>query len=394
MMDESLIASRRGPGERIKAARIKAGRDLEWVAAQLRLRKSVVEALEANDYENLPPPVFVQGYLRSFADIVGLPPQEIVQSYHDAVAEKKAEAPPLSPNRILEKKKAEPVAASPRPEKGTPATTAKPVTPPVADAKPKRPAEQPVSKPGADSNRSRPQKSATSSPAKSADSESLKALRKEPRFKPKPLSMPAVKLLPKQVMMKWAIRLALLLLAILVLNWALGKMSNIRVRSPEAVWHNLQQKWSGLFGDESAGKIPERVSAIQPEQPAGLQPLPVQPLSGDTVLLQPPALTDSLFDPDPNVGDMGAAAEAKAGKIPKEIDLELLGNCWVEVEDSTGEYRLVGELKKGERHRLKGSPPYRVLFGRSKMVRLTVDGEPYDFSQLQQGSVARFSLDP
>ncbi|MBF0256515.1 MAG: helix-turn-helix domain-containing protein, partial [Gammaproteobacteria bacterium] len=90
---ESLTQVRRGPGERLRAARLKAGHDLDWAAAQLRLRRGVIEALETNDYDNLPPPVFIQGYLRTYSSILGLPQQDILREYRESAGQKSEPSP-------------------------------------------------------------------------------------------------------------------------------------------------------------------------------------------------------------------------------------------------------------------------------------------------------------
>ena len=70
------------------------------------------------------------------------------------------------------------------------------------------------------------------------------------------------------------------------------------------------------------------------------------------------------------------------------------GPCWVDVRDSESKYKLFGEMKKGDRHVLKGTPPYSVILGNAAAVQITVDGEAIDISAMSRGNVARFTLDP
>ncbi len=60
-----------------------ARRELEWavadVAANLNLRVSVIEALERDDYTDLPGPTFVRGYLRGYARLLGVDENEVVE---------------------------------------------------------------------------------------------------------------------------------------------------------------------------------------------------------------------------------------------------------------------------------------------------------------------------
>jgi len=73
------------PGKRLRAAREAAGLSREQAGAQLRLAPDVIEALERDDYGRLPPPIFVRGYVRSYASELGLPADELVDAYTDAV---------------------------------------------------------------------------------------------------------------------------------------------------------------------------------------------------------------------------------------------------------------------------------------------------------------------
>jgi len=84
---EAQAAERRSdpPGKRLRAAREAAGLSLEQAGAQLRLASDVIEALERDDYDRLPPPIFVRGYVRSYASELGLPADELVDAYIDAV---------------------------------------------------------------------------------------------------------------------------------------------------------------------------------------------------------------------------------------------------------------------------------------------------------------------
>ena len=45
---------------------------LEEVAAKTHIRLALLQALEAGQFEELPEPVYVQGFIRRYADILGL----------------------------------------------------------------------------------------------------------------------------------------------------------------------------------------------------------------------------------------------------------------------------------------------------------------------------------
>lgn len=73
-----------GPGPRLRETREARGLSLEDVAHELRLNPQLIQALEEDDYEHLPPVAFVTGYLRSYARLLELPEQEIIQRFEQA----------------------------------------------------------------------------------------------------------------------------------------------------------------------------------------------------------------------------------------------------------------------------------------------------------------------
>jgi cytoskeleton protein RodZ len=72
---------RKGPGERLRAARVAAGIPLERVANDLHLHPELLEALERDIYGQMPGRVFARGYLRNYARLVELDPDQILAAY-------------------------------------------------------------------------------------------------------------------------------------------------------------------------------------------------------------------------------------------------------------------------------------------------------------------------
>jgi cytoskeleton protein RodZ len=67
-----------GPGQQLADARQKAGLSVESVAENLHIAPLVVERLERDDYQSLPPATFVRGYLRNYARLLGLDAEKIL----------------------------------------------------------------------------------------------------------------------------------------------------------------------------------------------------------------------------------------------------------------------------------------------------------------------------
>lgn len=80
-MDEMIEDTQTKPGARLAAFRMQQGYDIDYVASKLHLRVRIIELLEADDYKNLPEPVFVQGYLRAYAKLLRLQPDIFVDLF-------------------------------------------------------------------------------------------------------------------------------------------------------------------------------------------------------------------------------------------------------------------------------------------------------------------------
>ena len=78
------------PGQRLRIAREARQLTRDAVAVQMRIEAKVIDALERDDYTQLPAAVFVRGYIRAYAKLVGLAAEPLV----DAFDQRTAQAPP------------------------------------------------------------------------------------------------------------------------------------------------------------------------------------------------------------------------------------------------------------------------------------------------------------
>ncbi len=88
--DAPLASESASPGQRLRQSRETRQLTRDAVAAQMRVETRVIDALERDDYTQLPAAVFVRGYLRTYAKLVGLPAEPIVESFDHRTAQ----APP------------------------------------------------------------------------------------------------------------------------------------------------------------------------------------------------------------------------------------------------------------------------------------------------------------
>ncbi len=70
----------RGIGERLRQARIRAGLTTSEVGAKLKMPTHAIEALEREDWARIGAPVFIRGQLRSYARLMELPGNAMVES--------------------------------------------------------------------------------------------------------------------------------------------------------------------------------------------------------------------------------------------------------------------------------------------------------------------------
>lgn len=76
-----MPAAQPTPGELIRAARTRANLTLEELAAQSKLARVTLDALERDDFGALVEPVYVRGYYRKCAKILQIPEDELIQAY-------------------------------------------------------------------------------------------------------------------------------------------------------------------------------------------------------------------------------------------------------------------------------------------------------------------------
>lgn len=84
------------PGARLAEAREAQNLTAADVARQLKLSVWQVEALEAGRYQRLPGPIFVRGFIRNYARIVKLDPEELLRAAGDSLPQRaeRQETPP------------------------------------------------------------------------------------------------------------------------------------------------------------------------------------------------------------------------------------------------------------------------------------------------------------
>lgn len=88
------------PGKQLREAREARGMTVPETAVKLHLHQRMLTALETDDYDQLPSPIYVRGYLRNYARLLGLDSEQIVAAYDGSEEEHPELKPPLkAPNQ-------------------------------------------------------------------------------------------------------------------------------------------------------------------------------------------------------------------------------------------------------------------------------------------------------
>lgn len=79
--DATTPAGSNTPGARLAQARDDLRLTREEVAARLHLSSRQIQAIDEDNYAELPGPTYVRGYLKSYALLVGLAPEPVLEAY-------------------------------------------------------------------------------------------------------------------------------------------------------------------------------------------------------------------------------------------------------------------------------------------------------------------------
>ena len=83
IIPEVLDDAQNKPGAKLALLRLQKGFSCEYVAGKLHLRVRVIELLELDAYGNLPEPVFIKGYLRAYAKLLGAAPEPLLVLFNE-----------------------------------------------------------------------------------------------------------------------------------------------------------------------------------------------------------------------------------------------------------------------------------------------------------------------
>lgn len=73
-------------GRQLKEARLQKGMSLDDVQEVTKIRKKYLEAIESGDYKVLPGSFYVRAFIKTYAEAVGMSPDELLEEHGNVPA--------------------------------------------------------------------------------------------------------------------------------------------------------------------------------------------------------------------------------------------------------------------------------------------------------------------
>ncbi len=121
--------------------------------------------------------------------------------------------------------------------------------------------------------------------------------------------------------------------------------------------------------------------------PAGVAVEPVLPPSEEAAAEEP--AEPSVASP---VQAAGSAAPASPAGTGGALELRFEGESWFEVRNAAGEIVATGIGRPGEVRSVRGTPPFALVIGNARDVRVTHNGRAVDLAPHTRVSVARLTV--
>lgn len=328
------------PGRKLQAARERAGLSQRRIAEELRLEERVIDALERGDQQVLPAPIFVRGYLRNYAGLLGLPSEDLIAEYNRQL---EAETTAVGTRRKVDRQESNRWAVVFGWLLALTLVTLAGIWV-WYDGTPWRRMVEPAP------------------PSASVSEDAISA--------PQAPAAPDV------------------------------SVSDPVPEPPPPPSEDPPQPEAGPVADRGTTTTPETLavpsSQTQPQSAEGPAPTDGNQTTADADPgLQPDPTAGA---PEPTAASQAPQVVADEQVVPPtaepvaqtdRLELRLEGASWVEISDATGKrllYRLAGA---GERHELEGQAPFQVLIGNAEAATLVVNGRTIDLEPHRRGRVAR-----
>lgn len=154
-------------------------------------------------------------------------------------------------------------------------------------------------------------------------------------------------------------------------------------------------------GDDVPAEQAPVVEAVKPAEPTAVapEPAPTEPAvkPADTAEAptdaQPEVATPAVVEqPAPEAKPEPAKPEPVAKTGGRHMTLRTSGQCWVQVVGPNGRNLFAKEMAAGDVERLEVPAGSRVTVGNARVMKLTLDGEPFELTKVTRGGICRFNV--
>jgi cytoskeleton protein RodZ len=124
------------------------------------------------------------------------------------------------------------------------------------------------------------------------------------------------------------------------------------------------------------------------------QPAPAAEAPPPVAQPEPELPAESDFAAPAVIAPVETPVQAAAGVGELRLELRIDSDSWVEIKSADGENLLLGLLHKGDTRSVTGKAPLTVVFGNAAGVEVQVDGKLFDHSRYARDNIARFEINP
>ncbi|KJY88111.1 transcriptional regulator [Vibrio neptunius] len=114
-----------------------------------------------------------------------------------------------------------------------------------------------------------------------------------------------------------------------------------------------------------------------------------EPVKAETVSRE---AADPVAAVEPNQQENNVVETSPPAIVANLLEMSFIDDCWIQVKDATGKTLATGIKKAGQDLQVSGERPYKVILGAPENVSMTLASEPVDLSGYTSGKVARFNL--
>lgn len=352
------------PGHRLREARIARGIDQLQIADQLNLSSSQVDALERDDWEALPGAVFIFGYLRGYARLVGLDPESLIRAFRQQQPDVTGAAPR---------------AATTSPSIKDPSRVPFWISMAVLALVLVLGLQFLLTHLGLTTGSSEPLVTETETADRLADRDILSETTAPETAQTRRPSDPLISSTNDAMDGPW-------------------NPSPLYVQDGSAQTAGPDPLPADSTEDSTAVSSISAVptDADQPAVPASADatPVPMDAVGPDDDASDSSATLagdeNSIQTIDPVATDLAASDPIQAQD--NGVRLLFTDECWVDIRDGSMKSVLNGVMKSGDRHQLDGPPPYSMVLGKASAVELTIGDRLFDLAPYTRGNVARLTL--